>query len=229
MPAFRDTRASALLEVALVFAAGVVTYHWLRSLQLGVAVTALGTVVPLVLATVLLHRRGVRWRELGFRRPNDLRAAALWAIGLFLVDMLLIPPIVGSLSTALGFPPQDLSAFADLKGNTLKYLVLLLPIAWGAAAFGEELLYRGFIFQRLTDALGPSGWATTVALLMQAALFAAGHAYLGPHGMLNAGALGLVAGLAFVRSGRNLWPLIIAHGLVDTVGITALYIGVAHG
>ena len=27
----------------------------------------------------------------------------------------------------------------------------------------------------------------------------------------------------------NLWPLFIAHGLVDSVGITALYLGVAHG
>jgi hypothetical protein len=30
------------------------------------------------------------------------------------------------------------------------------------------------------------------------------------------GALWLVAGIAYLRNGRNLWPLMIAHSLVDT-------------
>jgi hypothetical protein len=64
-------------------------------------------------------------------------------------------------------------------------------------------------------------------VLGQATLFAFGHAYLGPRGMLNAGALGLLGGLCYLWNGRNLWPLFIAHGLVDSVGLTALFLGLA--
>jgi membrane protease YdiL (CAAX protease family) len=228
MPAFRESRVSALLEVAMVVIVGILAHGWLRSLEMGVGITSLGTVAMFALATWLLRRRGIHWRDLGLRRPENLGQAVRWGLGLFLVDMLLLPITVDTVSNALGLPPQQLGAFAALKGNTFEYLVLLLPVAWGIAAFGEELLYRGFIYHRLTDALGRRGWATAVALLAQAVLFALGHAYLGPRGMLNAGTLGLVASLAYLRNGRNLWPLIIAHGLVDTVGITTLYLGVAH-
>jgi len=228
MPQSSDSRAAALLEVAAVVILGVLAHRWLRSLQLGVGITSLGTLAMFALATSLLYSRGTDWRDLGFRRPEHLGQALRWSLGLFLVDMLVLPVIVDTVSNALGLPPQQLGAFATLKGNTFEYLVLLLPVSWGIAAFGEELLYRGFIYRRLTDVIGQTSWASTISLLGQTALFALGHAYLGPRGMLNAGALGSVAGLAYLACGRNLWPLIIAHGLVDTVGMTALYLGVAH-
>jgi membrane protease YdiL (CAAX protease family) len=222
-----DSRAAALLEVAAVVLVGLVAHGWLRSLKLGVGVTSLGTMAMFALATWLLVRRGIHWRDLGFRRPEHLGPAMGWALGLFLVDILALPFIVETVSNALGLPPQRLGAFASLKGNTFEYLLLLIPVSWGVAAFGEELLYRGFIFQRLTDAIGQTRWASACALLGQAVLFSVGHSYLGPRGMLNAGMLGLVASLAYLRNGRNLWPLIIAHGLVDTIGMTALYLGLA--
>ena len=224
-----DSRVAAGLEVAAVFVANYFVRGLLRQLDLGIGVGAFGILVPLALAGWLLHRRGIRWRDLGLRRPDNLHRAAAWALGLFLLDMLVLPAIVGPLSDALGFEPQRLGAFSTLPGNTFLYLVLLIPVSWGAAAFGEELLYRGFYFARISDALGHSALATSVALLGQATLFAIGHAYLGPRGMLNAGALGLAAGIVYRACGRNLWPLIVAHGLVDSVGITALYLGFAHG
>ena len=102
-------------------------------------------------------------------------------------------------------------------------------MGWGAAAFGEELIYRGFIFGRLTEALGGSRLAQACALLLQASLFALGHSYLGPRDMLNAGLVGLLSGGAYIANGRMLWPLIFAHAAVDTLGLTALYLGVSHG
>jgi uncharacterized protein len=222
-------RVSALLEVACVVAAGLVAHAGLRSLQLGVGVSAFGVLVPLALATGLMWRRRSSWRDVGLRRPARLRGALLWGLGLFVVEILLLPMVVAPLSAALHVPPQDLRAFADLPGNTARYLWLLIPITWGTAAFGEEMLYRGYYFDRLVAVFGPSRIGTVAALLAQAALFALGHAYLGPRGMLNAGGIGLIAGCALLANGRNLWPLFLAHGLVDSFGITALYLGLAHG
>jgi membrane protease YdiL (CAAX protease family) len=149
--------------------------------------------------------------------------------GLFLVEMLVPPMVATPIANALQLPQQHLEVFAGLQGNTTRYLVMLVPVAWGAAALGEELIYRGFLFSRLTQLFAGRCYGTGLALIGQAALFSMGHTYLGPRGMLNAGILGLIAGAAYVANGRNLWPLIVAHGLVDTVGITVLYLGIAHG
>jgi hypothetical protein len=223
-----DGRAAAIVEVAAVAAAVFLTHAAIDRLGGGVSLGALSIVVAFGLASWLLRRRGCRWRDLGLRRPERIGVAAAWAVGLFLVDMLLVPPLLSSLAGALHLPAQHLAAFADLQGNLARYLVLLIPIGWGTAAFGEELVFRGFIARRLADGLGGTRAAQYAATVGQAALFALGHAYLGPRGMLNAGALGLVAGFGYRWSGRNLWPLFVAHGLVDSVGLTALYLGAAH-
>jgi len=114
------------------------------------------------LATWLLVRRGTDWSDLGLRRPDNPGTAVPWGLGLFHVDMLALPVIVDAVSNAFSLPPQQLGAFADLRGNTFEYLVRLLPVSWGLAAFGEELLYRGFIYQRLTDAAARCGRASTL-------------------------------------------------------------------
>ena len=221
-------RASALLEVLAVTAIAYLTRAALHGLGAGFASGAVATVVALAVATFLLRRRGVGWRDLGWRRPQLMRTAAIWTAGLFLADMLLVTPLMSMLANALHLPAQRLQAFDQLRGNLALYLLLLIPIGWGSAAFGEELLFRGFIARRLADALGGTARAELAAAAGQATLFAFGHAYLGPRGMLNAGALGFVAGLGYRWNGRNLWPLFLAHGLVDSVGLTILFLGAAH-
>jgi uncharacterized protein len=46
-----------------------------------------------------------------------------------------------------------------------------------------------------------------------------------------AGALGLALGFVWWFSGRNLWAGIVLHGIVDSLSITALYLGLVgpHG
>jgi membrane protease YdiL (CAAX protease family) len=36
---------------------------------------------------------------------------------------------------------------------------------------------------------------------------------------------GLLLGAAYVLSGRNLWVCILAHGFIDTFGVTAVFFG----
>ena len=42
--------------------------------------------------------------------------------------------------------------------------------------------------------------------------------------MLTSGSIGLVFGIAYAR-GRNFWPVIVAHGIIDSVALIALYAG----
>ena len=72
--------------------------------------------------------------------------------------------------------------------------------------------------ERLTAS---SAWA----IIGQAAIFALAHRYQGVTGVLVVFVIGLIFGAVFIRCGRNLWPVIAAHGLIDTVAITSVYLG----
>ncbi len=171
-----------------------------------------------------LHRGGLGLAGLGLRRPAHWPRALGWALVAYLGAMLLNALVVAPLSHALGLAVLDTTALGDLRGN-LPRLAGMLLLTWTLVAFGEELLFRGFLLTRLESTLG-SGAA---AVLVQALLFGAGHAYLGARGALAAGAVGLAFGTVYLLAGRNLWPVILAHGLIDTMSLVALFSGAAIG
>jgi membrane protease YdiL (CAAX protease family) len=221
-------RAGAMLECLAVLALMFGVRPAARSVGITIYSGPLAIVLAVALATVFLARRGERWRALGLTRPPHLGRAAAWALGTFLVLMMFLPPVLQTIATALALPPQDLARLGDIRHDTVRYLVLLIPIGWGTAAFGEELVFRGFLNTRLATAFGGGQAAIALSVVAQALLFGLGHVYLGPRGVMNAAAIGLVMGGVYWANGRNLWPLIIAHGLVDSVSLTVLRLGVAH-
>ncbi len=224
-----DSRTGALGESVLVAGLIWALHGLLRAAGLSIEFGSLATVLTLLVCTWLLHRRASGWNALGLGRITHYRRTAAWSVGLFVVQMALPALVTIPLANALELPPQRMEAFAHMQGQVGLYLVMLIPVGWGAAAFGEEMIYRGFIFRRLLHAFGGNTVAVAAALVAQSMLFALGHLYLGPRGMLNAAMVGLTSGVAYLANGRVLWPLIIAHGLVDSVGLTALYLGMAHG
>lgn len=181
--------------------------------------------VLVLLATLLLARAGQGWRDVGLRAP----ASAWRVLGLVLGGYVAVAAVGAALTLAvlpaLGIAPKTAALFAALRGDTAEYLYWLLPVAWGSAAFGEELLFRGFLQSRLEGLFGSGRGAALFAVLAQAAIFGALHAYQGPGGALLAAGTGLVLGSVYLVGGRNLWPCILLHGLVDTVSLTALYLG----
>jgi uncharacterized protein len=58
--------------------------------------------------------------------------------------------------------PPDLSNFPAVRGN-LKLALVMIALIWILAAFGEELVYRGYLMNRVAD-LG-RGTRTVRALL----------------------------------------------------------------
>jgi membrane protease YdiL (CAAX protease family) len=179
------------------------------------------------IATFLLRRAGETWEGVGLCKPASLwRTAGLVVFGYLamgaafaIATQLLLP--------SLGIAPKVVSLFSGVEGNTAEYLYFLIPVIWGSAAFGEELLFRGYLQTRLHKALGSSKGATFLALSFQALIFGALHSYQGIGGAIMAGAAGLVLGAVYLAARKNLWAPIILHGLVDTVSISAIYFGVA--
>lgn len=183
----------------------------------------LGMALPLAAATYFLHRQRLGWRALGFGRPMPIRRFLGLTFATAGTAIVLTSFILTPILRSFGAPPMDASLLQrEIEGDTVGYLVFLIPVAWGSAAFGEELLLRGFVLHRFSLLAG-----TTGGVVLQALLFALGHAYQGITGLANLFVIGLVFGYFYLRAGRNLWPVIAAHGLIDTVSITLLYLGYA--
>lgn len=182
----------------------------------------------LLVMTLLLRRRGESLSSIGLvRRPHwgaTLALAAGGWIAVTLLATLVAQPIARG---ALGGPP-DISRFDFIAGNFGAYLAML-ALAWSSAAFGEEVLFRGFLLRRLADLIGGGGRSWHLAALAQAVLFGALHAYQGPGGMFLTGFVGYCLGLLFLLARRNLWVPILAHGLIDTTSLSAIHFGLVHG
>jgi membrane protease YdiL (CAAX protease family) len=83
----------------------------------------------------------------------------------------------------------------------------------------EELFVAGYVITALSATRGP--WT---AVNVSTGLRVLYHLYQGPLGVLTIVPLGLLFGWLYVRT-RQLWPLIVAHVLLDVAGL-AFLIGV---
>ncbi len=171
-----------------------------------------------------LGAAGLRWTDLGWRRERSWWRFAAAVLAPVAVVMLASALLLAPLAQALGWPPLDVSRFASVRGDAMRLAGFVL-FAWISAALCEELLFRGVLLNRLEAALGPRRLATVAAVALQALLFGLGHAYLGPRGVATALTVGLVFGVAYLWNGRNLLPLVLAHGLIDTISMVAIYAG----
>ncbi|MBC8506628.1 MAG: CPBP family intramembrane metalloprotease [Anaerolineales bacterium] len=193
---------------------------------LGGPITYLGLTVSLVILWVVSRRRGVGWSYFGLTSPKSWFLTILKSLGVALAVLLTVKLIINPIMNALpNAGVQDLSRFEYLRGD-LPNLIIMLVNIWITAAFLEEFLFRGYLMNRLLDLFGSqSRLAWVIALVGQAVIFGLVHAYQSPIGMFKVGMIGLVFGLSYLVVGRNLWPLILAHGLIDSLDMVGHYFG----
>ena len=219
------SRSSALMDLLLVFIPS-----WMLILARDASdnewLATIGRVVLIGLTLWVVHWRGGDWRRVGIKRPTNIIKTISIGIGIMVIGILVASTAEQILLNLPGIPvaEADLSRFADLQGN-LPLLFFWLVTIWTTVAFGEELIWRGFLMDRLASVLGGGLLQDALAVLMSAFLFGLAHFYQGTLGMITAGLLGLTYVLAYRLLGRNLWVVIIAHGLTDTVSFVFLYLG----
>ena len=91
------------------------------------------------------------------------------------------------------------------------------------AGFGEETLFRGYMFERLGKLFGSGAWAKTLIVLLTSGLFGLGHyAVQGVSGVEQATIVGLVYGTIFAVSGR-IFLLMVAHAAFDLTAVAIIY------
>ncbi len=186
----------------------------------------LGLVISLVFLWIASSQRGAGWTTYGVKRPKNWFIVVLKSLGVALVIfgavIFVINPILNSIPN---LAPRDMMHFDVLTGN-LPSLLINIVLMWITAGFLEEFIWRGYLMERLSDLFGSQTKLTwVIVLVVSAIIFGAGHGYQGMMGMLKTGAVGFVFGLAYLAVGRNLWPLVFAHALIDTLDFVTHYLG----
>jgi membrane protease YdiL (CAAX protease family) len=171
-----------------------------------------------VLALLWAWRSRTPWREIGYVRPKSWIGTLLVAIAFGSAFKLLMKAIVMPL---LGAPPIN-QAYHYLAGNraAIPGTLFLMTIV---AGFGEETLFRGYMFERLGKLFAPGVAAKVLIVLLTSGAFALLHyPDQGLAGAEQATITGLVFGTIFAVTGR-IWIPMFAHAAFDLVAYAIIY------
>jgi membrane protease YdiL (CAAX protease family) len=171
--------------------------------------------VPVALAIYLLASDGSSLRRLGLHRGRPTRDV-LAGVALALVIGI---PGLGAyfLGRTLGINADVVPAPEHVYWWTI--LVLLLSAVENALV--EEVIAVGYLLARLRDLR----WGPWAAVAASAALRGTYHLYQGFGQALGNAVMGAIFAWWFQRTGR-LWPLLVAHTLLDVVAFVGyLYLG----
>ena len=215
-PEWRESKGFGLFETAMfaiVFVAG--TYNVLPISH---------TPYLLGLAWLMLLLRGKRWRDAGFRWPPHAGSAialgAVAGVALSAHELILLEPLVRSFT---GSAP-DLSFFKELKGN-LQATLFFIGLSWVLAAFGEEMVWRGYAMTRVAELFGGGVAAWILSTIVVNIAFGIAHDYQDITGIIVTAIDGLLYAVLYFLAGRNLAVPIMAHGMSNTCDFLLMYHG----
>ena len=177
----------------------------------------------LIIASWRMKVRNITWRDIGLRQPKQPLKTLLVTIGILIA----IPALIIVFKMVQNILPftlapdtssqEAVSKFGDLKGNWIHFFTIIPFILIQSAL--EELLDRGFLINWFERLFSKTSFATAIAVILQAMIFGFRHSYDISERSITVGIIGLVMGIAYVKFGRNLWPLIIAHCILNTMSM----------
>jgi len=177
-----------------------------------------------VLGLLSIRLRNGGWAAMGLRRPESWSRVLLIALGAAALRIALAEWVIDPLTIQI-WPPAIAPEGTEAIAGDLRTALQWLLIVWTFAAVGEEVGYRGYLLTRAADLGRRSPAAWWIGMIAVSILFGYGHFYKGPAGIVDSGVAGLILGSAYLLSGRNLWTSILAHGFIDTFGVTVLFFG----
>jgi CAAX protease family protein len=177
-------------------------------------------VLPLsaVLVLVWAWRSQTPWREIGYVLPRSWIGSLVVGIAFGIAFKFLMKAIVMPL---LGADPIN-QAYHYLAGNRAALPAALYAMIVGAG-FGEETVFRGYMFERFGKLFGDGVGAKTLIVLLTAGWFGLVHyPDQGIPGVEQAMIVGLVFGTIFAVTGR-IFMLMCAHAAFDLTALAIIY------
>ena len=169
---------------------------------------------------VLLRVRlsGTPWNEIGYVRPKSwirtITVGVAAGAAFKFVLKAIVMPLVGA--EAIN------QRYHYLAGNRVALFQMVAVILLGAG-FGEETVYRGFLFERFSKLFSPGAGSKALTVLLTSVWFALAH-YPDQHlaGVEQAAITGLVFGVSFAMTSR-LFALMVAHAAFDLTAVALIY------
>jgi len=179
-----------------------------------------GLFVPLSALLVLAWARlsSTPLHELGLARPIEPwrilgRGVAMGVIAKLVFKSVLMP--------LLGAPPVN-AAYAYLTGNAAALPGMVLLVLVGAG-FGEEVVFRGYLFERLRKLLGRWRRRDLLVVALSSLVFGAVHLpEQGLHGAEQAALLGMLLGGIYLRE-KTLWMPMVVHAAFDLTAVGLIF------
>ena len=188
--------------------------------QFPVPGSSLPIFVPAGAMLVLLWARWSHtpWNQIGYTAPRNWISTVAIGIVFGIALKFLMKAIVMPL---FGADPIN-QPYHFLAGNRSA-----LPAAMWAmivsAGWGEETVFRGFLFERLRRLLGANVFAKASTVLITSILFGLAHySNQGITGVEQATIVGLLFGIVFASTGQ-IWMLVCAHAAFDLTALAMIY------
>src|SRR5262249_11285863 len=151
-----------------------------------------------LLAWLSLRLRKLGWKDVGLKLSESwlktLLIGVSAGIGIELLELFVTQPLLVRLTGKM----PDLSLFQILRHNP-KMLVLGLALTWTLAAFGEEMVYRGYLMNRIAGLGRDSRAAWIISLILINLLFGTAHMGQGITGMIENAIDGAILGILYLR------------------------------
>lgn len=183
----------------------------------------IGTFVVLIASLVEFRKeifKSLGFQKKGLKIKNLLITAPLFSGGLFLLYYFVLVPGV----THLTGQAMDFSQFDSFNGN-LSATLGLLVFMWVSAAFGEEILFRGYLMKQFIKFFGKSKVSLLINILLFGIIFGWLHSYQGISGQVITGIVGMLLAIIFYIRKYDLWFIIAVHGFFDTIALVFIYYG----
>jgi len=215
-------------EITIVFAT-ILSIKYLMDYFNVIGAGSIAIWCGILIATLFMKQKKIKWKELGLQLPVGRREwiinillAFMAVIIVFLIMGLIVKPLLENFG--LTNPTDVADRFAFFMGKPIIFIGYLIVVVWFGAALGEELLFRGYLLNRLVDFTGNNNSRIILALIIHSTIFGGLHIYQGLAGVIATGCIAFILGSIYFIIKRKLFPLIMAHGIINSISLIALYL-----
>ncbi len=228
----RTNKQAKIIELLLVFIAAFLfiklfSFKESSSLIFTQAIIWAANIIMLAIIFIGLRLRGENLTHFGFSlKKFSIRFGIKTFLQSILVFALaLIGFIIGSIIMAniVGIPEGSNMNSYDYLKDDIWMLCLTLVGVYIVSSFGEEVIYRAFLINRISELGLNSKAGKILTVIISALIFGVAHYSWGITGIVQTMFMGLVLGFCYVYLKKRIWVLIFAHAYMDTILMVQLY------
>ncbi len=227
------SRIAKISEILLVFGLAFALIKLLtpyagdkQLLKMGIIWCANILMIGLVWLGIKL--RGQKWSDFGltFGCISLKESFRIFLLSLLVCILGIAGYILGTIVMAniSGMPESaDMSVYEYLHNNIFMLILTLIGV-YVVSSFGEEVVYRAFLINRISELGLDTKYGRIATVLISAVIFGLVHYEWGPTGMVSTGFMGLVLGICYLKFKKKLWILVLAHAYMDTILLVQVYV-----